>query len=260
MRFLLVTLVLLALGCRKNDRELTNTVQSSKDHLRSEKQLLEIFQLVDEAAKSNNDLRSILPCATVTVDATVSPMTLEIDFGTNTICSDGKTRSGKILASFIGNLSATGTLVTITSSDYIVGGVSISVSATLVNIGPNTNNKPQFDLYCDSLRMKTLSNNDLSSWNCQYRLVQNTGENTTTHTDDSFLVSGSASGRNRKGNSYKSLIKEDLLFSHNCSWQTRGKTEVTPDNLSRRYLKYNSSCSNKVACKVNFSIVELEIE
>jgi hypothetical protein len=262
MRVLLTILVILVVGvgCRKNDRELTNTVQSSKDHLRSEKQLLEIFQLVDEAAKSDGDLRSVLPCASVSVDASANPMTLEIDFGTSTSCSDGKTRSGKILASFTGNLSSSGTIVTITSSDYIVGGVSVSMGATLANIGLNSNNQPQFDLYCDSLKMRTLSNDDLSTWNCQYRLVQNAGEGTPTHSDDVFLVSGNASGRNRKGNTYKAVIKEDLHFSHACVWQTKGKAEVTPDNLSRRYLEYSATCSKKVMCKVNFSIVELEIE
>lgn len=260
MRIALILCVLLVVSCKRNDRELDNTVQGCKDHLRSEKQLVEIFQLVDEAAKAESGLRSVISCATVTSDTVASPKTLEIDFGTGTACPDGKMRSGKILATLTGKLSTLGTIVSITTTDYTVAGVLIKAGATLANTGTTTANEPRFDFYCDSLKMLTLSTNELSTWSCQYAMVQTTGAGTVDYADDEFLLTGQAAGRNRKGNSYAAVIKTAISISHSCSWQYSGIAEVTPENLTKRTVDYGSSCDNKATCTVNFSKVEIEIE
>ncbi|HPR58363.1 MAG TPA: hypothetical protein PK915_08340 [Bacteroidales bacterium] len=80
------------------------------------------YKLSVENLKSSDDLGDRLgDCVTITLDTTVMPHVLTIDFGEeNCLCRDGKWRRGKIIVTFTGHFHQTGAVITHTLDNYYV--------------------------------------------------------------------------------------------------------------------------------------------
>src|SRR5690606_25441692 len=125
-----VFLVVFFIACEKDDERLVIN-QSSEEIIAgndmAEYEFSAMSNFVDAEINQNTEVgryagmgNTVLPtCATSSYNDI--DRTLTIDFGTEgCICNDGKTRRGKILASFAGEFNAAGATTTIEAEDYYV--------------------------------------------------------------------------------------------------------------------------------------------
>jgi len=95
-----LTAALMLSSCRKNDDETTDLeTQSATDSYLMDANINDAIKEVDWAA-SENSLGKAGP--TVTFDTISSPKRMVIDYGSGTLCVDGKLRAGRLLVGFTG--------------------------------------------------------------------------------------------------------------------------------------------------------------
>jgi hypothetical protein len=69
--------------------------------------------------------------------------------------------------------------------------------------------------------------------------------------DDTYSITGSASGTVASGNSYTIAITQALVRKMSCYWFESGKVEVAPAGRLTRTLDYGSSgCDNKATVTI----------
>jgi hypothetical protein len=80
----------------------------------------------------------------------------------------------------------------------------------------------------------------------------NAGQASTTISDDSYLISGTAEGRAFKGNAFSVEISESLLITNSCIYIVHGKCNVKPENLHTRRVNYGSgTCDAQANVDIN---------
>ena len=78
------------------------------------------------------------------------------------------------------------------------------------------------------------------------------GTGTPEITDDTFMLTGTASGINQVGNTFTSVIETALSVDNNCKHIVSGILKVTPKNLSVRKLNYgDGSCDGTMTFNIN---------
>lgn len=245
-----VVMVLALAGCRKEtapepaDRDHTAAI----DHGLAEAFFTDALKLSDGAAKGDS-----LPCSPqVTMDLTVTPHTMLIDFGSaNCTGLDGWVRRGKLRVTFTGAYSATGTVITITPEDYHVNDHLVQGVKTVTNAGPNAQGQTHFTVAVDG----TVTAPD-GSWTSSHaaRRVRTwiAGEGTPTPFDDVYLISGTGSGTDRNGIPYTLAITTPLRVEIGCRWVVSGVLEITPGSLAVRKVDYgDGTCDRKITVTVN---------
>ncbi|HEY1869965.1 MAG TPA: hypothetical protein VGG71_02850, partial [Chitinophagaceae bacterium] len=155
------------------------------------------------------------PCATVTINTTVTPKQLTIDFGsTNCLCYDGKYRRGKILVSFTGLYREAGSSHTITFDNYYVNDYKVEGTQTVVNNGPNAAGNLSFNININSTITDT-TGKQLTYTSTRTREWVG-GENTTGldgWQDDVYSITGTASGTSFNGTAYTANITSPLIVA-----------------------------------------------
>lgn len=176
------------------------------------------------------------------------PNTVIIDYGTtNTQCSDGFSKRGKVNALVSGPYYSKGSSVTISFSGFHIDSLNISGSMSIINKGKNTNNNYVFGVVVTNA---TLSDGDTTDiiWNYSTNYEWLAGETSTTTTDDSFTISGSSNGRTSKGNFFDADITTPLVVDYSCRWVNEGLMEMDLGNiLSLRTIDYGSGTCDDVA-------------
>ena len=71
------------------------------------------------------------------------------------------------------------------------------------------------------------------------------------HDDDTWMVTGTSTGRTSKGNSFTSTIVLPLEVEWDCNYPTSGLQEVAPNNLALRRIDYGSGCDNLMDVTIN---------
>ncbi|HRZ41877.1 MAG TPA: hypothetical protein P5228_04145 [Bacteroidales bacterium] len=143
----IVAMALIAFACQKDQQD--DYTDLSKDQNTAETLFNEVKDIADEAystksksGKSGDQTEWVIigTCATVSLDTTVSPKLLTIDFGTtNCLCADGKYRRGIIQISFTGPYKDSGTVITHTFSNYFVNDHQVLGTKVVTNNGLDTN-------------------------------------------------------------------------------------------------------------------------
>lgn len=206
-------------------------------------------------------------CATVTVtDANGNPVDssnintfpkkVEIDFGTGCPDIDGRVRKGKIRAEFTNRWSIAGASVTINFVDYKVDGVIyqgiIQMTnngnysyTTIVDNGKVISSSPAFTIEYES--------NQTTRWIAGY----NTD---SIATDDIYEIAGNASGVNRKGQSYTTVIMQSLRKDMSCKWIVKGQVELIPEGKATRSINFgDGACDSKATVTINGNVKEVDL-
>ncbi|MCU0444695.1 MAG: hypothetical protein MUE85_07225 [Microscillaceae bacterium] len=164
-------------------------------------------------------------CATITIsgqegETTVSRQVI-IDFK-NGCTVRGKTRKGKIIINFTrpkaqkGNpYDATGTTVTTTFDNYSVNDIKVEGTKTVTRIA-NVGNATRSHSIVISGGKLTFKDGSTSTW--ESNRTRNYFNNGTilNFEDDTFTVTGTASGKNRRGVNYTANITTTLLWKVIC--------------------------------------------
>lgn len=205
-------------------------------------------------------------CATVTlVKATDNSLTsphgtITIDFGTGCTGPNGKVRKGKIIVEYKGRRFLPNSRIITTFSGYSVDGIAIEGTRTLTNTSASETAAISFSIVEDGMKVTypdgtfaTRTANRVRTWN-----------RTANPLEDSWTVSGSASGANRKGKTYTMTITKDLVYKRSCAITNKvfipvqGTKELTVDSKKVTLDYGTGTCDNIVTITINGKSKDVE--
>jgi hypothetical protein len=255
MTAILLFSLLSACGNRKSVRESFRT--STEDNAAAELESSIIVDALNATARQGgqktDSLGAWLPsCATATMDTTVTPRTLTIDFGsTNCLCSnwDGKNRRGKLIATWSGRYRDAGTVITHRSENYFVDDNKLVWNHSATNNGPGSNGNYTFTVKAENCSYETTDGT--ISWNSTRTREWTQGYATLTPWDDVYVITGSASGKNRQSDDFSITIDEGLKKIVGCKWLVSGKMTLTSDGKERKLDYGDGTCDSKAILTYN---------
>lgn len=259
-KMLIPTLTLLLLGgaCKKDD--LTDSQEAIlSDNAAAEQSWEDVSAVADESKakqegtnSSQESFSRIGNCATVTIDSSVTPSTITVDFGpTNCLGKDGKYRRGVLNITYTGRYRTPGTIITINPSNYYVNDKKVEGTRTITNLGRNAANNLHFNVTVVNGKI-TRPTGEVTTWNTNHEREWTAGEATPDKSDDVYSITGSRSGVNFKGVSYTATITNPLIAALNCAWIKQGTIEFTSADFARKAtLDFgNGSCDNQATVTV----------
>lgn len=249
---LALTLGVFYTGCDKKTDDLIDTdTSSANDNSSSENAASEMFKSVSEVSDNDASLRAT-PCYTVTVSPIGAsfPKTITIDFGSGG-CG---TKQGKIIAVLTGRFRTAGTVVTITTNNFIIGTDTIDAGVhTLTNSGNNLAGHQVFNISVSGATVKKPGGT--ASWNATRTIEWIEGDATPTDPkDDVYLISGNASGTSVKGVTYTASTdpNKPLRIALACQWIESGAISLTPNGKKTRTIDFGTSgCDNKATVTID---------
>lgn len=212
----------------------------------------EAYDLGSSNLKSTDGKLFLSDCATITLDTTVSPKLLTIDFGEeNCLCNDGKYRRGKILISFTGRYFEEGTVITTGFDNYFVDDNQVDGTKVVTNMGPNDEGKPYFTIEITGV-IYLAEDGGTISWNASKTRTWTEGYDTKTRWDDVYLITGDAEGIRATGATWETEIINPLRKELSCRWIVSGTVEIRPQDLPVRLLDFgDGTCDNEATVLID---------
>ena len=199
-------------------------------------------------------------CATITVDTTVTPHLRTIDFGpVNCLGLDGKNRRGKILVHYNGHYKDSGSLRSITFSDYYVNDNQILGTKTVTNMGQNSAGEVYYNIMIDGSIVKANGAGTVSGQSSRVRTWL-AGYNTAGWMDDEYAITGTASITRANGNVISANVTTPLHRSLSCNWIDAGVISITPQSGNVRTLDYGTgTCDDAATVTVNGNVYNITL-
>jgi hypothetical protein len=246
-------------GCKKDNINLEDN-NISQDDAYAESTFENVSDMTDEAydIKTGDNLKAfpgnrifLSECATVTLDTTVFPRVMTIDFGEeNCLCIDGKYRRGKILISFTGRYRHAGTVITTTFDNFFVNDKSVGGTKVVTNMGLNENNNMYFTIEVQGIIQREDGNS--FTWNSSRVREWIQGADTHNRWDDIYLITGTANGTRPNGLTWDREIIIPLRVELACRFIVSGSIELRPEGRPVRLLDFgNGDCDNEATVTVN---------
>lgn len=267
-------LLLVIVGCRRNNSDtetMTTATQTSTDNSQAENTYDDAGAQVDDAAMRSayldpqSTLTPSTSCPTVTInhpDTTTWPKVVTIDFGTtNCTGSAGNARRGQIIATFSGPYRATGTVITITFNNYYVNDNHVEGIKTVTNAGLNSLGQMYWTVNVANAKI-TRTDGTFVTWNSTRTRTWVAGQATIGNiTDDAYQITGSATGSNENGNSFKATITSPLYLAWGCRWIEAGTIQITPTGKATRTIDYGtaSNCDNQATVTINGTVYTITL-
>jgi hypothetical protein len=248
-------------SCKKNNEIQLEDKVLSQDDAYAESTFENVSDMADEAydMKTGNMFKStdgnrmfLSDCATVTLDTTVFPRELTIDFGdVNCLCNDGKYRRGKIIITFTGRYFQPGTVITHGFEDYYVNDRSVDGTKVVTNMGENDNGNLYFTIEVVGVIQKP-DGGGTFSWNSSRVREWIQGSDTHNRWDDIYLITGTAQGIRPNGLTWEREIMTPLRVELACRFIVSGTIEMRPQDRPVRLLDYgNGDCDNIATVTIN---------
>jgi hypothetical protein len=241
-------------GCNKDNKEAEQDqeVTTVQDNANAEKTFNDVSDIADEAYNSFQKTKSttvdgdiIGECAVLSLDTTIFPGTLTIDFGdTNCLCADGRYRRGKMLVSFTGHYREEGTVITHAFDNYFVNDNQVLGTKIVTNAGKNDSNHTYFTISIDGLIIKANGGGQIT-WISDRTREWILGEETSDRLDDVYLITGNGSGTLASGQNYTIEITNALRREIGCKHFVSGTFEFKPEDKPVRVFDYgDGECDN----------------
>lgn len=261
--FALVVLFLFG-ACKK--RRLNRDTTTAIDVSMIEGAFNDVQKNVEDAVKRESlegqkSTKDIYGNPTITVNPawpdTTFPKMIRIDYGTGTTDLSGRTRRGVINVTATGFYRDSGAVFTAVPSGFYIENHAISGTKTIVNKGRNSTGNLYYGVEVVNGKVIT-PDGDKIMWNSSRTREWIGGENTTFLTggvngilDDTYSITGTATGVNRLDRGYIITIQEALIVSQDCRWIKDGKFELIPEDLDTRIVDYGSgSCDNDAVVEI----------
>jgi hypothetical protein len=250
-------------ACKKDSKKEDSDTTPAQDNSLAESHYNDVNTMVDASANAGGSFsfRSATNareenifggCTTVNIDTVNTTRSITIDFGTaNCLCADGRNRRGKILATWTGKYRDAGTVVNISFDNYFVNDNQIKGTHKTTNMGLNTANHLVYKIEVNGYIVKG-NNGGTITWVSTRNREWVDGANTPLNIlDDTYSITGSASGTIASGDSYTITITQALVRKMSCYWFESGKVDVTPTGRLTRSLDYGTSgCDNKATVTI----------
>jgi len=187
-------------------------------------------------------------CVLATLDLSVMPYKLVIDFGTaNCKCDDGKYRRGKIIVQFNGNYYAAGTVVTYTFENYFIDDNQVTGIKTVTNEGRKASNHLWWQVQVNGAIVKA-NNGGTITWNSTRQVEWSEGESTPfVWWDDVYLITGTANGVGANSKTYSGTITKALRKKLNCEWFESGTINYQVQDIPLIVVDYGDGTCDDIA-------------
>jgi hypothetical protein len=251
--FLLITFSFYA--CKKDSTADADTT-SAQDNSYAEASYNDVNTMVDGSASAGtnfsfrmatNDANARLEgpfsgCGIVTIDTVNTIRTITINFGTtNCLCLDHRYRRGKVIATWTGKYRDSGTVVNITFDGYAVDDNLIKGTHKTTNLGKNTAGHLVYKVEVNGQIVKA-NNLGTATWISTRQREWLEGSSTPANpADDTYSITGSASGTTAAGISYTINITQALIRKMTCPYFESGKVDITPSGKATRTLDYGTT-------------------
>ncbi len=167
--------------------------------------------IAGNVVQGNTGVDGVLGCATVTVTPLVGfPKNIVIDYGTTGTCNN---RTGKINITLTDSLRKSGSVATMTFTNYIVGVYKKEGTITWTNTSTAT--QKSWNRVCVGGKITNTTNGNYWLHEGQQTIVQTAGNGTSSILDDEFSITGgrtttNAAGQTRVGTILTALQKKTI--------------------------------------------------
>jgi outer membrane murein-binding lipoprotein Lpp len=254
---------LVFVGCNKSDEKNDTNIETSdaRNDALAESVFDEVQEIADQAyafkvvsfkSTAGDYDDHLSSCVTITLDTTVMPRILTIDFGEeNCLCRDGKYRRGQIIVTFNGRYLQPGTVITHNFNNFYMNDNHIEGLKTLTNNGFNDAGFMWFSIVVNG-QITLIENGNIISWSANKTKTWIEGGTTPRLRDDVYLLEGNATSSNSNGSGFTRIITTPLRRELSCRWFVSGTVEITPNNRPVRLLDYgDGNCDNLATVTIN---------
>jgi hypothetical protein len=161
---------------------------------------------------------------------------------------DGRLRTGKLVADFVGKWKDAGSTVTIVPENYTVAGYSFSFNKVITHNGLNGQGDPSWTTVVTNAVLSHPTNGS-SSWECTRVTTWTDGYGDMDVSNNAYEVTGTASGVSRNGVPYTAVVDMDrpLRILANCPNIVSGVLGLTPQDRQTREIDYGNGACDKDA-------------
>lgn len=257
-----ITTVIVFTQCKKKEEDKAPTKYSSaSDNSVADNAFAGIWKQISAVSDSTNAFRTAATCGTVSItpyNTTSWPKTLVINFG-NTNCqgSDLNYRRGIITAVFSGPYLDSGTVITITLTNYYHNDYNIQGTQTITNRGHISNGHLVYSVNVQNAVITHPTNGKTSTWNTVQDREFYAGYNTSLNIlDDVYLIRGNANGVSMDGEAYTITTNTDLRVNVGCPWIVSGNFTLTLNDYPNYPIVFdygNGACDANATATLNGS-------
>jgi hypothetical protein len=250
----LISASILFYGCKNEDiistPELTNT-QSCQDNLIAESIFNDVGRIVEEGFLVNSQSKSCPGYNLINTD-TLNIDTLIIDFGNTDCLSNGKLRKGKIISTYNKKYLDSLSVINITFDNYYVSGNLVQGERIIKNQGKNNNGNMWFIIEVNDASI--ITSNGTINWQSNRQREWINGQDTYLDmSDDTYKVTGTASGNGINNNSFTMTINKPLNMDLSCMPScivNSGTAKISPNGYADRIINYGDSL-----CDCNIDVI-----
>lgn len=199
-------------------------------------------------------------CVTITMDTTVMPRVMTIDFGEeNCLCHDGKYRRGQIIVTFTGRPRRPGSVVTHTFQNFYVNDNHVQGTRIQTNHGWTPEGHLHFQTVDDG-SVTFVSDGRIVSWSSDKSRYWIEGMETPRPRDDVFMIEGHSQLSSTTGRNAERIITTPLRRELSCRWFVSGIVEITPADGQLRILDYgDGNCDNQATLTIGDEIISITL-
>jgi hypothetical protein len=246
-------------ACKRNNNSSTTTSTSAPSNLddnggyasdaaKLETTSNDVISISDVAEAGNGStLRTTSPCATVTRSVSGTDTVLTINFGTtDCLCTDYKYRRGEIIVTFSGPYKDSGTVRTITYSNYYVHDNQVKGNKTVTNMGNNSSGQDYYNVTVDDTMV--IASDSIITWVGNRTRTWDSGYTSSTRIDDVYLIGGTTTLTRANGHVFVFDITTPLKVALDCPYIEAGIVSISSTSFTggARTLNYgDGTCDDE---------------
>jgi hypothetical protein len=193
------------------------------------------------------------------LDPSIWPKTITVDFGTGCSGLWSNTRSGKIVITMTAPRLETGSVRTITFDNYYFNGIRVEGTKVIENMGYNDNQNMVFAVTLTGGKL-TLPDGKTVERAYVHQREWIAGLLTDNIWDDECLVTGTATGKTIEDVSYINTITTALHWKRVCAFIVSGVVNIQREGKAEVQVDYgDGTCDNKAVVTRNGESKEIKL-
>ncbi len=257
------------ISCEKNDVT-SPVISTAEDDVLAELIYEDIFSEVDAALMETETTlyggkksADAVVCKVITVeypsDTVTWPRTITIDYGEGCTGPNGVVRKGRIITTINkGRFWLAGFTRVVTFDNYYIDELKIEGTKTFTNTGKNDNGNIVFHVTLEGGKVIHPDGKEiLREFEHEKEWVSGAAT-PRVRIDDEFMITGSATGVDRKGRAFSRTILTPLHRKVACRWIVAGSIELQTEGMPTAILDYgDGECDRKATVTAGEEIREI---
>lgn len=252
---------LLVQSCKKdNDNAISASDKTTAEDIVSYNDLseytdYEIDGMVgDEFTDGTADDRGACPSVTFAQPKGTWPNTVTLEYSAGGCTKDGHTFVGTVTIQQSNKMSVVGAERKVSFDNFYIDGVKIEGTRTLTNQGPNAAGQPVWLKEADETFL--FPDGTTATYQTSRTRTMIEGAGTPTHLDNTWSITGTATGTNRKGETFSATITTPLVKRFLCPWIVEGVVEFEHDGKTRTLDFGDGTCDRDATLTLNDGTVK----